>query len=179
MNHEEEVLGTEALFCGNVLTLKRDTVRLPNGREATREIAYLSDAVCVLALDDAERALVIEQFRSPYREVLFELPAGKLDPGETPEEAAVRELMEETGYRPSKLVPLGPMYPTPGCVREVLHLFVATELIPAYATPDEDEFINAYFMPLSEVADRIARGEVPDGKTQLMVLRYLQSRGKL
>ena len=177
MSLTEAILHTENLFTGRVITLNRDTVRLPDGAETTREIAHLTDAVCVLVLDEQERALVVEQFRCPYRQVLFELPAGKMEPGEEPAQTAVRELMEETGYRPGQLIDMGPMYPTPGCVAEVIHLFVATGLEPAVAAPDADEFINAYFMPLQAIARRIDSGEVADAKTQILVMRYLYRKG--
>lgn len=178
MDLKENLISTENKFSGRVIRLDIDTVELPNGKSATREIAYISNAVGVLALDDEERALIVEQYRAPYRQILMEIPAGKVDEGEAPEQAAVRELMEETGYKPLELSYLGPMYPTPGCVFEIIHLFVAKNLVPANAEMDEDEFINSSFVPISVLAEKIQKGELPDAKTQASVMRYLYSKIK-
>ena len=111
MNLNEEFVASEEIYKGRVVHLFRDTVRLPNGKLATREVMRHSGAVCVVPLTDAGEVVMVRQYRYPFQTVLLEVPAGKLDPGEAPEACARRELSEETGAAAGKLTYLGDYLP--------------------------------------------------------------------
>ena len=111
--------------------MRVDTVRLPSGRETTREIVEHDDCVAVVALDADGRLLLVKQFRTAVGRELLEIPAGGIDPGESPEEAVSREMREETGYLPRKVERLGGFYSAPGYATEYLYLYLATDLVPS------------------------------------------------
>ena len=124
----ETTLSSEKIFDGRILHIRRDTVRLPDGSDATREVVDHPGGVCVLALDDENRALLVSQFRYPYKEVVREVPAGKLEYGEDPREAAIRELAEETGATAGEFRSLGELYPSPGYCGEIIRMYLARDL---------------------------------------------------
>ena len=168
----EEQIGSEPLFRGHVIDLTRDTVRLPNGREATREVVLHRGAVAILPLLPGGEVLVEEQYRYPHDRVFLEIPAGKLDSrDEDPLSAAHRELAEETGYRAGRMLYLGEYIPSPAILSERIHLYLATDLREGEQSLDEDEFLSVRRIPLSDLVDAVLRGEIPDGKTQTAVLR--------
>jgi ADP-ribose pyrophosphatase len=180
----EERISSEEVYSGKIVHLFNDTVRLPNGSLATREVMHLTGAVAVVPVDETGNVTLVRQFRYPFSRTLLEIPAGKLDPGEEPEACARRELSEETGMEAAELVPLGDYYPSVAVLDEKIHLYLARGLTQKRAHPDEDEFLRAETMPLNELVERILRGEVPDGKTQAAVLkawmlgRFAVSSGK-
>lgn len=169
----EKKLSSETLFEGKVLTLQKDTVSLPNGKEALREVIRHKGAVCVIAYNEKdETILTVKQYRYAQEEVLLEIPAGKLDfAGEDPLDAAKRELSEETGYTAGKWVPLGLYYGSPAILDEKIHMFAAFDLTKGETHPDEDEFLQVCTMPLKEAKDAVLRADIPDGKTQVAILR--------
>ena len=168
----EKQLDSRLIYDGTIVHLYRDTVCLPNGREAFREVIRHNGAVAVVALFDDGTVLMEEQFRYPLGQVLLEIPAGKLDgPDEDPCEAARRELREETGFTARQMTPIGDYYPSPAILSEVIHLYVARGLSAGERSPDEDEFLRVRRMPLSDLIRRICAGEIPDGKTQTALLR--------
>ena len=128
MDLTEVKLRRKDVFEGKIMTVHVDDVRLPNGEEATREVVDHVDGAAVLALDEANRVLVVRQYRYVFGKVLDELPAGKLDPGEDPVTGALRELKEETGAVSARIVDLGKLLVSPGCYSEVLHLYLADGL---------------------------------------------------
>ena len=148
-----------------------DDVRLPNGQEAVREVVDHVDGAAVLAMDEADRVLVVRQYRYVFGRVLTELPAGKLDPGEDPVSGALRELKEETGAEPETFLPLGKIIPAPGCYGEILHLFLAKGLKFSEQQLDPDEFLNVERVPFDEMVHRCVNGEIDDAKTVAAVLR--------
>ena len=172
-----ELCGTEVklrrkdVFEGKIMTVHVDDVRLPNGEEATREVVDHVDGAAVLALDEANRVLVVRQYRYVFGKVLDELPAGKLDPGEDPVTGALRELKEETGAEPETFLPLGKLLPAPGCYGETLHLFLAKGLKFSQQQLDPDEFLNVERIPFDEMVHRCVNGEIDDAKTVAAVLR--------
>lgn len=178
----EECVSSRLIFDGRVVRLYVDRVRLPDGREAEREYMRHIGAVCVLPLDRDGVVHCVRQYRYPHGEVLLEIPAGKLDSKtEDHASAALRELQEETGYRCGRLTFLGNIYTSPAILDEVIGLYLAEELTPGETHFDEDEFLAPVAVPLEELADRVMRGEIPDAKTQLAVLRVrelLQRRGE-
>ena len=129
------------------------------------------DGAAVLAMDEANRVLVVRQYRYVFGRVLAELPAGKLDPGEDPVAGALRELKEETGAEPETFLPLGKIIPAPGCYGEVLHLFLAKGLKFSEQHLDPDEFLNVERVPFDEMVHRCMNGEIDDAKTVAAVLR--------
>ena len=168
----EECVSSRQIFDGRVVRLYVDRVRLPDGREAEREYMRHIGAVCVLPLDRDGVVHCVRQYRYPHGEVLLEIPAGKLDSKtEDRASAALRELQEETGYRCGRLTFLGNIYTSPAILDEVIGLYLAEELTPGETHFDEDEFLAPVAVPLEELADRVMRGEIPDAKTQLAVLR--------
>ena len=135
----ETTLSSEKIFDGRILHIRRDTVRLPDGSDATREVVDHPGGVCVLALDDENRALLVSQFRYPYKEVVREVPAGKLEYGEDPREAAIRELAEETGATAGEFRSLGELYPSPGYCGEIIRMYLARDLTFGETHLDKDE----------------------------------------
>jgi ADP-ribose pyrophosphatase len=163
---QEQRIGGECVYEGKILDLEVDRVRMPNGNEAVREVVRHRGAVVVLPLHEDSKIEFVRQFRYPMGEVLLELPAGKLDPGEDPLVCASRELAEETGWKPVEIHDLGWFYTTPGFTDEVLHAFIATPLEPApEVDQDPDEAIEVVTMSVNEALDACRSGEVRDSKT--------------
>ena len=171
MDLTEVKLRRKDVFEGKIMTVHMDDVRLPNGEEATREVVDHVDGAAVLALDEANRVLVVRQYRYVFGKVLDELPAGKLDPGEDPVTGALRELKEETGAEPETFLPLGKIIPAPGCYGEVLHLYLARDLTFGETHPDADEFLQVRRLPFDTLLARCLSGEIEDGKTVAAVLK--------
>ena len=168
----ETHISSEDIFEGKILHLYKDTVSLPNGNEAFRELVRHHGAVCILALTDDRQVIVERQFRYPVDEVITELPAGKVEPGETDWLAtAKRELQEETGAVATDWQFLGYYYPAAAYTDEKLALYLARGVTFGEKAPDEDEFLDVELMPFSELVADILAGKVPDGKTQALALR--------
>lgn len=171
-NLVEEQLSSEAEYDGNLLHIRRDTVRLPNGKTATREYNIHNGAVCVIPLLPGGEVLLERQYRYPLREVITEIPAGKLDAAdEDPLEAAKRELREETGAVAAQWHALGLFYPVGAYSTERIHMYLAAGLSFGERELDEDEFLNVFRMPLSELVEQVLDGRIPDAKTQAAALR--------
>ena len=139
----------------------------PGGFEIQRSIVHHVGSAVMMAVDDRKRILLVRQYRLPARSFLWELPAGRLDPGETPLNAAKRELKEETGYRAKKWKKLVMFYPSPGYVGEKMTIFLATELTSGEARPMEDERIETRWFTAKEIEDGIRSGKIVDGKTMI------------
>lgn len=172
----EKTISTEPIFKGKVISLQVDTVELPDGSTATREIVKHPGAVAVLAFHN-ERLLMVDQFRQAMGRCELEIPAGKLEKGEDPMEAAARELEEETGYRCERMTLLHSFYTAPGFSDEVIHLYLAEELTSGEMSPDEDEFLEVYEVSFEEAQRYIAEGRIADAKT--MVAFYIWQQRKL
>jgi len=167
-NRQEERIGGEVLFQGRMLRLERDTVRLPNGLETSREVIRHPGAVAIIALQD-QQVLLVRQYRYAIAQETLEIPAGKLDPQEAPLDCALRELREETGYR-GTMEQMSTFYSTPGFTDEVMHLFLARDLVWDPLTPDDDEFIKVERIPWAEAVQRAQHNEFNDAKTILGIL---------
>ncbi|HZG55401.1 NUDIX hydrolase [Paenibacillus sp.] len=177
MDFTEKTVSTRPIFQGKIISLQVDEVTLPDGTAATREIVKHPGAVAVIAVV-ADKLLVVEQYRKPLERLQVEIPAGKLDGGEDPAEAAKRELKEETGYECDRVSLLHSMATSPGFADEVIHLYVAEGLRSGEASPDEDEFLNAFALSPDEASQAVADGRICDAKTLLAVYawrRYIET----
>ena len=172
MDFTEKTLNQAYKFQGKIMRARVDQVELPNGRTATREVCEHVGGVGVLPIDQDGNVILVRQFRYPYGETIYEIPAGKMDHG--PEDAAasgLRELQEETGFTAGRLIELGCIYPSPGFLDEIVYLFAAMDLSPGQCNPDEDEFVERVTMPFAELEQRILTDEIKDGKTMAAAYR--------
>jgi ADP-ribose pyrophosphatase len=168
---EEVTISSESIFKGKVISLQVDQVRLPNGKTAAREIVKHPGAVAVLALLN-DTMIVVEQYRKALGHTLVEIPAGKLDPGEEPLAAALRELEEETGYRSDSVRFISSFATSPGFADEIIHLYVAENLITGEARLDEDEFLDCEMITLEQAKQYMADQRISDAKTILAVYAW-------
>lgn len=171
MNLNEKQLSATYYYQGNIVNMRVDEAELPNGAVALREVVEHPGGIYIAALTDQQELLFVRQFRYPYGKVIRELPAGKLSPGEDPLEAGKRELMEETGAIAGQYQSLGQLYPSPGFLNEIIHLYLATDLTFGSANPDEDEFLEVERMPLKQAVRMVLDGELTDAKTQVAILK--------
>lgn len=169
------------LYEGKILRLYRDEVTLADGSTTFREVIRHRGASCVLALTDDLRVILVRQFRYPHQQILTEVPAGKLEDHEAPIDCARRELLEETGYTATHLIPLAPLICTPAYDDEIIHIFLATDLTAGTQKLDDGEFLSVVTMPLQEAVDRVIAGDLRDAKTQSAILQasYLLSKGSI
>ena len=169
---EEKQLKRERIYDGHIVHLVKDTVLLPNGKEAVREVCIHVGAVAIIPLLDDGRVVMERQFRYPHGRVFLEIPAGKLDsPDEDVLEAAKRELREETGAVAERFTDLGVMIPSPAVLGEKITLFLAEGLSFGDRELDDDEFLDVELIPLEELFEMVMRGEIEDAKTAIAVLK--------
>ena len=177
----EVTVGSERVYEGRILNLRRDTQRLADGREATREVCEHAPAVVILAFNASGRIAFVRQWRSPIGGPMLELPAGVVDGDEDPAACAARELQEEAGLRPGSLEPLPGFYVAPGWTDEYLHGFLARDCTSAPLPADEDEHILVEYCSLGEAMDLIGKGAIIDAKSivclQAVALRAVGALG--
>lgn len=170
MEFTEKTIESELIFDGRGVKVYKDKIELPTGQESFREVVKHSGGVVILAKKE-DKILLVKQFRYPMKEVLYELPAGKLEIGEDPFEAAKRELEEETGYCANKWTDLGFVYTSPGYSDEKLYLYEAEDLEFTHCHPDEGEIIQAFEYKYDDVLKMIDNGEINDAKTLCALMR--------
>jgi ADP-ribose pyrophosphatase len=168
-------ISSRRVYSGRVLNLDIDEVRFPDGSEGELEIIRHPGASAILPFLSDPRGedpqiLLIKQYRYAAETFLYEIPAGRLDPGEEPLACARRELLEETGCTAARIEPLYTFYTTPGFIDEKIHAFIATELTQGETGREADEFMTVETMTLSRALELIQKGEIRDGKTALVVL---------
>lgn len=161
----------KSIYHGRVIDLDVERVTLPNGAEAELEIVRHPGGAAVVALDGEQRVCLLRQFRYAAGGWLWELPAGKLAPGEPPRETAVRELEEEAGLRAKRWEALGHVISSPGVFTEVVHLFLARDLVKVPANHEPHELIEVHWLPFAEAIARVHAGDFIDGKTVIGLLR--------
>ncbi len=171
MSHlTEKFLKSEEVFTGNLLTVYCDQVELPNGKEASREFIRHPGAIAVVPVTNDGKIVLVRQYRYPVGKNMLEVPAGKLDKGEQPDQCVLRELEEETGYVAKNIRKLSSIYTTPGFTDEVIHLYIAEELTLAKQCPDEDEFLDVEIYTKEEIRAMIEDGTINDAKSMLALL---------
>lgn len=167
----EKTRSSDTKFEGRIIKVLLDEVELENGKTAKREVVCHNGGVCVAALTEKDEILLVRQFRYPYKEVLLELPAGKLEKGEDPFEAVKREQMEETGTAGEHYTFLGNLYPSPGYCGEIIRIWACRISEKGEMHLDEDEFLEVERIPLEKAVQMVLDNEVPDAKTQVAVLK--------
>ncbi|MFI3168837.1 MAG: NUDIX hydrolase [Faecalibacterium sp.] len=179
--HHETFLSREVIFEGRVFTTTRDIVRLENGKEAVREMTHHNGGACIVPYTADGEIYMVRQYRYPFGQELWELPAGKLEKGEDPFLAAQRELEEECGVTASDYFSLGEFYPTVGFCTEKIYMWVATGLTKTAMHLDDDEFLTPETFPLETAYKMVMAGEICDGKTVAGILKLhaLVQEGKL
>jgi len=162
------------VYDGRAVKFRIDTVRIPGGRETTREIIEHSDCVAIIPVDANDNVLLVSQFRKPVERELLEIPAGGIEPGEEPLDCVRREMREETGYLPRKIERLGGFYSAPGYNTEYLYLYLATDLIPSQLHAEDTEAITLIRVPDSQILDLITSGSICDAKSIAGLLLFLE-----
>ena len=178
MAHTEKMLESKEIFNGRVIRVTVDKVLLENGTTSTREIVHHHGGACILPVDADGNVTMVRQFRYAFGEEIWELPAGKLEPGEDPFESAKRELSEECGLSADNYIDLGVVYPTVGYDSEKIYLWAATGLHKGGQHLDAGEFLDVVRMPFEEALQKVLHGEIKDSKTQIGLMKYALLREK-
>lgn len=178
MELREKTIESKRIYEGRILNLRIDTVEMPGGRRATREIVEHKGAVAIVPLIDTDVVVMVRQYRQPTGEALLEIPAGTLDKNEDPDDCASRELIEETGYKPGNLQKMFRSYLAPGYSSEMLHTYLATDLEKVTAAPEEDELLEVVTFDLDEAVAMTGSDQIKDAKSicgLLMAYKLLRS----
>lgn len=173
MDMREKKISGEVIFDGKVVKLEKDKVLCPNGNESYREVVRHPGGAAILCITKDNEVILERQFRYPYDEVIYEIPAGKLELNEDPYFAALREFEEETGNKANELESLGEIYPTCGYSSEIIYLYLAKDYIKTKTHFDDDEIIMLEYIPLEKAKEMILNGEIKDAKTIVAIMRYL------
>ncbi|MBI5975333.1 NUDIX hydrolase [Staphylococcus canis] len=180
MIHEEKSLSIETIYSGKIIEVERHKVTLPNEKTSYREVVKHNGAVAICALTPDQKVILVKQYRKPMEKVLLEIPAGKLEPNENPEDAAKRELEEETGYKTEHLVKIGEVYGTPGFSNEKITIYFTEDLQKGTLNLDEDEFVESVYYSIDEIKNAVHNNEIEDAKTliafQYVLLNYNHSK---
>ena len=168
---KETFVSSQNIYDGRFFKVRQEEVRLPNGSIALRDIVEHSGGVGVLPLTDRKTVLMVRQYRRPNDEILLEIPAGKKNENEDPQECGIRELEEETGMRAKKLQFLGICRPTPAYSSENIYIYLATDLYPGKKHLDPDEFLDVCEIPIQKLHQMVMNGEIVDSKTQIAILK--------
>lgn len=178
MIFEEKTVSSEKVFEGKVIKLRVDKVAMPDDSLATREVVEHPGGVGIVAVNEREEIFLVRQFRKPLDKVIYEIPAGKLDSGEPHRECGIRELSEETGMKAENFEYLGYIYPSPGFVDEVTHVYYATGLTQGETHPDDDEYLDVECMPLERAYKMVMNNEINDAKSVFGILKVWQMKSE-
>ncbi|MGS3954401.1 NUDIX hydrolase [Staphylococcus pseudintermedius] len=180
MHFEEKTISKESIYKGKIIEVEKHKVSLPNYETAYREVVKHNGAVAICALTPDQQVILVKQYRKALEQELLEIPAGKLEPGEDRESAAMRELEEETGYKAKKLTLIGEVYGTPGFSNEKISVYFADNLVEGKVNLDEDEFVEKVLYSLDDVKKAVEARTIEDAKTfiafQHLLLHYNHSK---
>lgn len=171
--NKAKIISSKLIFKGRAIKLRFDTVIASDGRETTREIVEHTPVVAMVAIDDKNNVLLVQQYREAIGCVLTEIPAGSIDPGEEIETAVRREMQEETGYLPRQLVKLFGFYVAPGYCTEYLYVYLATDLIPSRLVAEDTDEINLVRVPVEEIPFLLRTGKINDAKSLVGLYAFL------
>ncbi|MCD7796267.1 MAG: HAD hydrolase-like protein [Clostridiales bacterium] len=177
LGYYEQTEDIQGIFNGTIITVHNDTVTLADGETAYREVVDHPGGVAIIGLTDENEVILVRQFRYPYKETILELPAGKLEKGEDPLKAAVREFKEECGAKAEIFEPFGEVYPSPGYCGEIIRLFRAEGLTFGEQSLDDDEFLDVMKVPFNKCVSKIISGEIKDAKTIAGILKLKELKG--
>lgn len=172
MQFEEKTINKHYIFEGKILTVRKDEVLLPNGDSANREFIEHNGGSCIYCEKD-NKVVLVKQFRYPYKQEIWELPAGKLNKGEDPEDTARRELEEECGIKANKIEKLFDMFPSPGYTNEIVRIYKASELEETKQNLDDGEFLTCKWFTKEELKEMISSNKINDAKTLIALLKML------
>ncbi len=181
MGFSEKTLSVKKIFDGKIINVHVDDVELSDGKTSIREVVEHSGGVCVAPLTDEDELLMVRQFRYPFSRELLEVPAGKLEKGEDPLAAGIRELEEECGVVADRIISLGEIYPTVAYCSEIIRMFAATGLHKTHQHLDEGEFLGVEKVKFSDALSMVMSGELRDAKTVAAILKIarLKEEGKI
>lgn len=174
MNLIEKKLAGNLKFKGKIIEVHHDDILLPNGETSMREVVKHPGGVCIAAKNEKGEFLLVEQFRYAFDKVLLEFTAGKLEPHENPIDAANRELIEETGYEALEMTSMGLLYPSPGYLGEIIHLYFAPKTKFVGQKLDHHEFLNVKTYTLDQLIDLVMKDELRDAKTIALLMKITQ-----
>ncbi len=176
MIYEEKTVSSEKVFEGRIIKVKVDKVEMPDGSTSTRELVEHPGGVGIVAVTGNDEIILVKQYRKPLDKVIYEIPAGKLDPGEHHRTCGIRELEEETGLSANVFEYMGFIYPSPGFTDEVTHVYLAKELTQGETHPDDDEFLDVEKVPFERALKMVIDGEINDAKSVFGILKYNMMR---
>lgn len=171
LGYYEQTDEVHGIFNGRIITVHNDDITMCDGVKAQREVVEHPGGVGIIGITDDDEILLVRQFRYPYKETIYEIPAGKLEKGEDPREAGIREFSEECGAQAEVFEQLGEIYPTPGYCSEIIRLFYAKNLTFGVQHLDEDEYLDIIKMPIKDVVTKIMANEIKDAKTIAAVFK--------
>ena len=171
MKFTEKTLNSQMVYDGRIVKVYKDDVELADGHKSFREVVRHSGGVVIIAFKDKNTILLVKQYRYPIAKTVLELPAGKLEKGEDPKEAGIREFSEECGAEAEIFESLGEIYPSPGYCGEIIRLFYAKGITYGKQHLDDDEFLDVIKMPINEVITKIMTNEIKDSKTIAAVFK--------
>ena len=167
---EEKTISSDRVYTGKTISLRVDTVEIPNRGYKKREIVEHNGAVGIIAITRENKVVLVKQYRKAIEKELWEIPAGKIEPGENPKESAMRELKEETGYSAQSIKLLHKFYTSAGFSNQKIYIYLAENLTSGSQDFDDDEFIETKEFSLNEVYDMIYNNDIEDGKTSIGML---------
>lgn len=179
MVFEEKTISTKEIFSGKIINVRVDTIETPDKRQSFRELVDHPGGVGIVAITNDDKIILVKQFRKSFEKAIYEIPAGKLEKGEEHYTCGVRELEEETGFKAEKIAYLGCIYPSPGFVNEITHIYLATDLYEGKLNPDDGEHLDIEFFDVDEVIRMIMDNELNDAKTVAGVFKALKYLGRI
>jgi ADP-ribose pyrophosphatase len=171
-NLSETILNKSLAYDGGFLTIDKVDVKVASGEHSVHQVLRHPGAVAILAVNKREEVLLVKQYRTAVEQITLEIPAGKIDEGENPQTAGIRELSEETGYTAAIFEPLIDFWPAVGYSDETLYLYVARDLTAGETHMDTNEFINSVWVPKTELINLIKSGKIMDSKTIIAVMLF-------